>query len=61
MIPHAGDDTVANKPRLPKLTLQKFQDVTNWSAFWDSYKSAVHDNVSISVVDKFNYLKQCSR
>ena len=54
---HTADTAVAGKPRLPKLTLQKFRgDVTNWSAFWDSYKSAVHDNPSISVVDKFNYL-----
>ena len=45
------------RPRLPKLTLPKFRGkVTNWSAFWDSYKSAVHDNTSIPVVDKFNYL-----
>ena len=45
------------RPRLPKLTLPKFRgDITNWSAFWDSYKSAVHDNASIPVIDKFNYL-----
>ncbi|XP_068690987.1 uncharacterized protein [Montipora foliosa] len=25
--------------------------------FWDSYKSAVHDNVSLSKIDKFNYLR----
>ena len=25
--------------------------------FWDSFKSAVHDNSSISDVDKFNYLR----
>ena len=47
----------ATRPRLPKLTFMKFQgDVTNWSAFWDSYKSTIHDNASIPVVDKFNYL-----
>ena len=45
------------KPRLPKLSLPKFRgDVTNWSAFWDSYRSAVHENTSIAVVDKFNCL-----
>ena len=45
------------KPRLPKLSLPKFRgDVTNWSAFWDSYRSAVHENTSITIVDKFNYL-----
>ena len=28
-----------------------------WTAFWDSYKSAVHDNDELSDVDKFNYLR----
>ena len=41
----------------PDETLPKFRgDVTSWSTFWDSYKSAVHDNAGISVIDKFNYL-----
>jgi len=48
--------TVA-KPRLPRLQLPKFKgDVKNWSSFWDSFKSAVHDNAEIPRVDKFNYL-----
>ena len=29
----------------------------NTSVFWDSYKSAVHENVSLSKIDKFNYLR----
>ena len=42
---------------MPKLILPKFQgDIANWSAFWDSYQSAVHENSSIAIVDKFNYL-----
>jgi len=45
------------KPKLPKLSLAKFRgDVTSWSAFWDSYQSAIHENPSIAVIDKFNYL-----
>ena len=48
---------VSTAPRLLKLSLLKFRgDVTNWSAFWDSYRSAVYENSSITVVDKFNYL-----
>jgi len=43
--------TVA-KSRLPRLQA----DVKNWPAFWDSLKSAVHDNAEIPQVDKFNYL-----
>ena len=46
------------KAKLPKLVLPKFRgDVTTWMGFWDSYKSAVHDNVSLSKIDKFNYLR----
>jgi len=30
--------------------------VTQWSAFWDSYRSAIHENSSVAIVDKFNYL-----
>ena len=45
------------KPKLPKLSLAKFRgDVTCWSTFWDSYRSAVLENGSIAVMDKFNYL-----
>ena len=45
------------KTRLPKLELHKFKgNVTLWTTFWDSLKSAVHDNAAISKVDKFNYL-----
>ena len=50
-----SDAAIMNRPRLPKLTLAKFRgDVTAWSSFWDSYKSAVHENPDISVIDKFN-------
>jgi len=43
--------------RLPKLLFPKFKgDVKNWTAFWDSFKSAVNDNGDIPKIDKFNYL-----
>ena len=33
------------RPKLPKLVLSKFKgNVTNWTTFWDSYKTAVHEN-----------------
>ena len=52
--------TVA-KPRLPRLQLPRFRgDVKNWPAFWDSYKSAVHENADLLKVDKFNYLNSLS-
>ena len=45
------------RTRLPKLELQKFKgNITSWMPFWDSFKSAVHDNPDISKIDKFNYL-----
>ena len=50
-------ESTASRPRLPKLTIQRFRgEITQWSSFWDSYKSAIHDNASISTIDKFNYL-----
>ena len=50
----AGDATV----KLPKLTMQPFKgDLTTWTTFWDSYKAAIHDNASLSDIDKFNYLR----
>ena len=46
------------KAKLPKLVLPKFRgEVTTWIGFWYSYKSAVHDNVNLSKIDKFNYLR----
>ena len=29
----------------------------NWTAFWDSYESAVHNNTDLSAVQKFTYLR----
>ena len=44
-----------SKPRLPKLTLPKFNgDVTKWTTFWDSFKSAI--DPQLAPIDKFNYL-----
>ena len=31
--------------------------LTGWSPFWDAYKTAIRDNVSLSNTDKFNYLQ----
>ena len=52
---------VQNQPtvqaKLPKLTLPRFHgEITHWITFWDSYKSAVHNNPALSKVAKFNYL-----
>jgi hypothetical protein len=45
---------------LPKLDLPKFdENVIDWCSFWYSYESAIHTNLSLSGVQKFNYLKLC--
>ena len=44
--------------RLPKLALPTFSgNILEWQTFWDSYESAVHQNPSLTNVQKFNYLK----
>ena len=46
-----------SRVKLPKLTIQPFKgDLTTWITFWDSYKAAIHENSSLSDIDKFNYL-----
>ena len=43
--------------KLPKLSIKKFSgDLTKWVTFWDSFDSSIHNNPSLSDVDKFNYL-----
>ncbi len=50
--------TRSNHVRLPKLALHSFSgDVTQWLTFWDSFRSAIHDNDQLVAIDKFNYLK----
>ena len=44
--------------KLPKLNLPTFDgNILEWLPFWDSFTSAVHENPSLSEVQKFNYLK----
>ncbi len=46
-----------NRVKLPKLQLRSFNgDLTKWTAFWESFESAVHNNTGLSDVEKFNYL-----
>lgn len=49
---------VSNKVKLPKLALPRFGgSILQWPTFWDSFESAVHKNLDLSDVDKFNYLR----
>ncbi|XP_035228427.1 uncharacterized protein LOC118200575 [Stegodyphus dumicola] len=44
--------------RLPKLTISKFfGDSSNWQEFWSQFEAAIHNNDSLSKVNKFSYLK----
>ena len=44
--------------RLPKLVLPSFNgNPLEWQSFWDAFRSAVHDNSSVSDIQKFNYLR----
>ena len=44
--------------KLPKISLPHFHgDPVKWTSFWDAYKSAIHSNLELSEVDKFNYLR----
>ena len=44
--------------RLPKLTFPVFSgDPLSWQTFWDSFNAAVHNNTTLSCIQKFNYLK----
>ena len=57
MVEHEGSSRVS-KVKLPKLTIQPFKgDLTAWIMFSDSYKAAIHENHSLSEIDKFNYLR----
>ena len=51
-----GGAAVGGKVKLPKITLAHFKgNPIYWTAFWDSFESAVHLNDALSDIDKFNY------
>jgi len=53
------EPAVLHTPRvkLPKLFLKRFNgDLAKWITFWDTYESTVHENPSLTSIDKFNYL-----
>ncbi|XP_066934625.1 uncharacterized protein [Clytia hemisphaerica] len=45
--------------RLPKMELPSFKgDPLLWQGFWDQYNVAIHENESLTDIDRFNYLKR---
>ena len=55
----APTPTIAtDRVKLPKISLPHFRgELLRWTAFWDSFESAVHSNDRLSEIDKFNYLR----
>ncbi|XP_055922137.1 uncharacterized protein LOC129953211 [Eupeodes corollae] len=55
--------TISLQNKMPAVKLQRLQpkkfsgDYKEWIPFWEQYKTLVHDNLSLSTVDKFNYLE----
>ena len=48
----------SDRVKLPKIGLPHFRgNLMKWTAFWDSFDSAVHSNSQLSEIDKFNYLR----
>ncbi|XP_072158029.1 uncharacterized protein [Bemisia tabaci] len=46
-----------NQVRLPKLELPKFSGtLTEWSSFYSMFKVSVHENASLTPIEKFTYL-----
>ena len=47
-----------NVVKLPKLTIKRFcGDPTSWPEFIDTFTVAIHDNVELTPIEKFTYLK----
>ena len=45
---------IVPRVKLPKLSIKKFSgDLTRWVTFWDSFNSSIHENPTLSSVDKF--------
>lgn len=53
----SGGTTANSHIRLPKISLQTFDGkVTEWNAYYDLFKSIVHENQTLTNVERFRYL-----
>ena len=58
ILPPSESSTSQVKIKLPKLELPKFRgDITQWQGFWDQFNTSIHENTSLSDIEKFNYLR----
>lgn len=54
----ARGTSATDRVKLPKISLPRFQgNLMRWTAFWDSFESAIHRSDRLSEIDKFNYLR----
>ena len=50
--------SASSQVKLPKLMIQPFSgELTEWTPFWESFRTAIHDNPALTAVEKFNYLR----
>ena len=54
----ASAGSAYKQAKLPRISLKSFSgEPSQWLTFWDSFRSAVHENTEVHNIDKFNYLK----
>ncbi len=54
----SGVVSSVNSPKLPKLTLNKFNgDPKQWQEWWECFKVAIDDNSKLSDIERFTYLR----
>jgi hypothetical protein len=50
----------SKRAKLPQIQLQRFDGtIDSWFSFWDTFRVLVHDETSLSAVEKFNFLQSC--
>lgn len=58
----ADTDRVSTRPRLPQLELYSFDgNIENFTTFYETFCSLVHNQTTISNIDKFHYLLSCTK
>ena len=54
----ASAGSAYKQAKLPRISLKSFSgEPSQWLTFWDSFRSAFHENTEVQHIDKFNYLK----
>jgi len=52
--------TMSIRSHLPRLSLEQFDgDYNKWQRFFNGFKSQIHDEPSLTHIDKFHFLRSC--